>query len=144
VIYLSDFRRLMFLDGVESVGKGYDVTLDRLKQAVRDMAAEDIHIMGNSAGGFASLRYAIDLAAKSYLGMSITADLSPGTKLPLGDFFKRPVVRETAPHMLVDLEPLLAASPHPKRIMLLCGDSNPIDRAHVEHVADLPASRLPC
>jgi hypothetical protein len=138
VMYLSDFRRLMFLDGVETVGKGYDVTLHRLKEAVSDMAVQDIHVMGNSAGGFASLRYAIDLGAESYLGMSIRTDLSPGTKLPLGDFFKRPVVRETAPHMLVDLKPLLAASPHPKRIILFCGDGNLIDRAHVEHVADLP------
>jgi pimeloyl-ACP methyl ester carboxylesterase len=138
IIYLTDLRQLIFFDGLESVAPTYDGLLTALKGAASSLGATEIHVMGNSAGGFAALRFARDLGAKTFLGTSIRTDLSESTSLPVSDFFKRPILREVAPQMLVDLKPLLLASSAPERIMLFCGEDNPVDLPHTLHLADLP------
>ncbi len=142
VIYLTDHRRLMFLDGLETVAPGYEGLREALKATLADLGADEVHVLANSAGGFTGLRCAIELEAKSFLGLSIRTDLSEGSPIPVGDFFKRPILREVAPHLMVDLKPLLRASPWPERIVLYSGDTNPIDRPHAEHIADLPNVEL--
>ena len=138
VIYLTDHRRLIFLDGLETVAPGYEGLRDALARTLDDLGADEVHVMANSAGGFVGLRTAIELKAKSFLGMSIRTDLSDGSPIPVGDFFKKPELREVAPHMLIDLKPMLRASPWPERVILYSGDGNPVDRPHAEHLADLP------
>ncbi|WP_421726227.1 hypothetical protein [Bauldia sp.] len=138
VIYLTDLRRLIFFDGLATVARGYDGLLEALRTAIDGLGANDIHVMANSAGGFAGLRYAMDLQAKSFLGMSIRTDLSIGSPVPVGSFFQRPELRQIAPHMLVDLKPMLQESGWPERIKLYAGDANPVDRPHAMHIADLP------
>ena len=78
IIYLNDLRQLIFFDGLETVAKGYGRLLDALLKTVNGLGAEEIHVMGNSAGGFTALRYAADLHAKTFLGTSIRSDLSGG------------------------------------------------------------------
>jgi len=141
VIYLTDLRQLIFFDGLETVARGYRGLLQALLDTVRSLGAEDIHIMGNSAGGYMALRYAIDLHAKTFLGTSIRTDLSAGSALPIGDFFHSPPIAPYA-HMKVDLKPLLAGSAWPERIMLFCGEGNPVDLPHALHLAGLPNVEL--
>jgi pimeloyl-ACP methyl ester carboxylesterase len=141
IIYLTDLRHLIFFDGLETVARGYDGLLAALRDTVRALAVEDVHVMGNSAGGFMALRYAIDLGARTFLGMSIRTDLSPGTELPLAEFFTGPELA-AYPQMKIDLKPLLRRSRAPERIMLFCGDGNPVDLPHALHLADLPNVEL--
>jgi pimeloyl-ACP methyl ester carboxylesterase len=141
IIYLTDLRYLIFFDGLETVAKGYRGLLEALLDTVRSLGAEDIHIMGNSAGGYVALRYAMDLHAKTFLGTSIRTDLSLGSTLPLGSFFDDPAL-DAYPHMRVDLKPLLARSAWPERIMLFCGEQNPVDLPHAMHLAYLPNVEL--
>ncbi len=142
VIYLTDLRRLIFFDGLATVARGYDGLLQALRQTLAELGADEVHVMANSAGGFAGLRYAIDLQAKSFLGLSIRTDLSPNSPIPVGRFFHRPELSELAPQMHIDLKPLLARSPWPERVILYAGDSNPVDRPHALHVASLPNVEL--
>jgi pimeloyl-ACP methyl ester carboxylesterase len=142
VIYLTDLRRLIFFDGLATVARGYDGLLQALRKTLAELGADEVHVMANSAGGFAGLRYAIDLQAKSFLGMSIRTDLSLGSPVPVGSFFQRPQLAEIAPQMHIDLKPLLVTSGKPERVILYCGDSNPIDRPHALHIADLPNVEL--
>jgi pimeloyl-ACP methyl ester carboxylesterase len=141
VIYLTDLRQLIFFDGLETVAKGYRGLLEALLDTVRSLGAEDIHIMGNSAGGYMGLRYAMDLHAKTFLGASIRTDLSQGSALPIGNWFNSPELAPYA-HMKIDLKPLLAGSVWPERIMLFCGEQNPVDPPHAMHLADLPNVEL--
>lgn len=138
IIYLADLRQLLYFDGLGSIAKGYDGLLVALRERTRSLGITDIHVMANSAGGFAALRYAMDLQAKSFLGISIRTDLSDQSPLPTGAYFKRKVLRNAAPHMFVDMKPLLAKSRWPERIILYCGEKNPIDPHHAQHLADLP------
>jgi hypothetical protein len=78
----------------------------------------------------------MDLRAKSFLGLSIPTDLSGS--LPVGGFLTRDEVRQAAPHMFVDLKPVVASSHWPERIMLYCGEKNPVDPLHARHLAGLP------
>ena len=141
IIYLTDLRYFIFFDGLETVAKGYRGLLEALLDTARSLGAEDIHIMGNSAGGYVALRYAMDLHAKTFLGTSIRTDLSLGSTLPLGSFFDDPAL-DAYPHMRVDLKPLLARSAWPERIMLFCGEQNPVDLPHAMHLAYLPNVEL--
>jgi len=137
VIYLSDFRGFVFLDGL-SVAPGYDALLKLLRTTVSDLGAESVHILAMCAGGFAGLRYGIDLNAESLLGMSVRTTLAEDSTIPLGGYFKRPELRNAAPNMMVDLKPFLAASGYPRRIMLYTGANNPVDPHHARHIASLP------
>ncbi len=137
IVYLSDLRGMIFFDGLETVAKGYRGLLAALHETIRSLGAEDVHVMGNSAGGFAALRYAMDLHAKTFFGASIRTDLSPGTTLPVNPFFRNPRLARF-PEMNVDLKGLLAYNAWPERIMLFCGEDNPGDLPHALHLADLP------
>jgi pimeloyl-ACP methyl ester carboxylesterase len=141
IVYLNDLRQLIFFDGLETVAKGYGRLLDALLKTVNALGADEIHVMGNSAGGFTALRYAADLHAKTFLGTSIRSDLSSGSSLPMGDFFRNPAL-EAYPQMKIDLKPLLAYNAWPERIMLFCGEDNPVDLPHAMHLADLPNVEL--
>src|SRR5262249_17395366 len=68
ILYLTDLRQFFFLDGLETIAKGYGELLQALRGAVQELNVDDVHVLANSAGGFAGLRYAMDLKAKSFLG----------------------------------------------------------------------------
>jgi hypothetical protein len=136
VIYLNDLRQLIFFDGLETVAKGYDGLLHALRETIGALGAEDVHVMGNCAGGFSALRYAIDLRAKTFFGTSIRSDLSAASPLPIGEIFRRPAL-DAYPAMKVDLRPLLARTRWPERIMLFCGEENPVDLPHSMHLVGL-------
>jgi hypothetical protein len=138
IIYLTDHRQLIFIDGLETVAPGYDGLRDALAATLDDLGADEVHVLANSAGGFVGLRCAMELKARSFLGLSIRTDLSENSPIPVGEFFRRPYLRRAAPHMMVDLKPMLRASPWPERVILYSGDGNPVDRPHAEHLADLP------
>lgn len=141
VIYLNDLRQLIFLDGLETIAKGYRGLLEALIETIGVLGVEDIHVMGNCAGGFSALRYAMDLRAKTFLGTSIRSDLSPASPLPIGGIFHSPALN-AYPEMKIDLKPLLAHNDWPERIMLFTGEENPVDLPHALHLADLPNVEL--
>jgi pimeloyl-ACP methyl ester carboxylesterase len=138
IVYLTDLRQLIFFDGLATVARGYRGLLMALLETIRSLGADDIHVMGNSAGGYVALRYAMDLHAKTFLGTSIRTDLSPGSRLPINEFFRNPQLAPFAAEMSIDLKPLLSRSAWPERIMLFCGEDNPGDLPHALHLADLP------
>lgn len=138
VIYLVDLRRMMFFDGLQTVAKGYHGLLRALRRTVKQLGADDIRVLAISVGGFAGLRYALDLQATSFLGMSIRTDFSERTSASMHPFFRREELRRAAPNMFVDLKPLLAKCRWPEKITLYCGEGNRVDRRHALHLADLP------
>jgi hypothetical protein len=138
IIYLKDLRQYNFFDGLASIATGYDGLLKALRRGVQALGADDVHVLAISAGGFAGLRYAMGLKAKSFLGMSIRSDFSERSLAGMDPFFRREELRRAAPNMFMDLKPLLARSCWPERIILYCGENNSGDRYHSERLADLP------
>ena len=70
VIYLRDNTRLLFNDGIESVADSYEGTLEIIKQRIKELGAKKIICFGNSGGGFAAIRYGIDLNAEKIIGIN--------------------------------------------------------------------------
>jgi len=136
VVYLSDHRGRMYLDGLTGHARGYPDMLAMLKQTVDDLGVSKTFMMATSAGGYVGLRAAADLGAESFLGLSIRTDLTGGQ--PLGVFEKRVIDRCQHKDMLMDLRPYLSGRPHPKRVHLYCGEANPLDAAHAAHLDGLP------
>jgi hypothetical protein len=97
-------------------------------------------VLASSAGGFAGIRYAVDLAARRYLGISAATDLSPGSRLPRMNYYCRPVLRQKIRNHLVDMRPVIAAAP--TEFTFIYGGGNKLDRAHARHLAGLPNVRL--
>jgi hypothetical protein len=138
IIYLSDHTGHMYLNGLDSCGGSHDSLVAALRRTTAELGVECIHVMANSAGGFAGMRAALDLGAESFLGTGIRTDLTPGSRLPPGAVFGTAVQRCRDAKMLVNLRTLIEKAPAPPRIHLYCGANHTLDRAHAENLRGLP------
>ena len=138
VIYLSDHHASMFVNGIGSVGFGYDKLLAMLREQLRELDPRTVYILATSAGGFVGLRAAMDLKAECFAGMSIRTTLDPGSPIQTSPFERYVIQVCRYPEMLIDLRPMVEASEYPRRIQLYCGDHNKIDIAHARNLAGIP------
>jgi hypothetical protein len=137
VVYLSDHTACMYLNGLASVAPSYDQMVDMLREQLRELGDNDLHVLASSAGGFVGLRTAIDLKAQSFAGMSIRTTLASKSS-QMAPVLRYAVARCRDPSMLVNLRDMVVASDQPRRIQLYCGESNPVDRAHAENLQGIP------
>jgi hypothetical protein len=140
IVFLRDNEHLLYLSGVPSLGQPYCRTLASLKQLLRRLGNPDTYLLASSAGGFAGIRYAVDLGARRYLGISAATDLSPASRLPRINYYRRPELKEKIPEHLVDMRPVIAAA-RTEFTFIYAGKNKP-DRAHALHLAGLPNVRL--
>ncbi len=75
-IYLRDRKRIGYMNGVSSLGEDYDDTLATLRAMLKEMGAETVHTIGNSAGGIGAVSYGLDLGAKTVMGFSAPVALT--------------------------------------------------------------------
>ncbi len=61
LVTLSEPDRLMFLTGLEPLGRTFEQTVAGLRQLTRELVAPRLVFIGNSGGSIAALRYAIEL-----------------------------------------------------------------------------------
>jgi tetratricopeptide (TPR) repeat protein len=88
-IYLKDFQRLFYLRGIASLGQRYDGTIRALREICRRLGLQRLFTLGTSAGGFAAVRYGVELGADRMLSfcgethgaVGGTAKLEPGVAL---------------------------------------------------------------
>jgi hypothetical protein len=138
LIYLSDHSAAMYLNGLASIGPGYDRLLTMLKKELDVLAAREVFVLASSAGGFVGLRAAADLQARCFAGMSIRTTLSPSSRLPMPPLEERAVAACQYPEMLIDLRPFIQATEYPLCIQLYCGDQSELDAAHARNLAGIP------
>ena len=138
VIYLSDHSATMYLNGLVSIGPGYDNLLRMLKKQLDILAPREILVLASSAGGFVGLRAAVDLEARCFAGMSIRTTFSPSNSMLMSPLEERAVAACRYPEMLIDLRPLIEATTYPPCIQLYCGDRSELDAAHARNLAGIP------
>lgn len=142
VVYLRDFERLLFLKGVKSLGGDYSTTLDRLKGLLPPQV-EEIYCFGNSAGGYAALRYALDLGAKAAL--LVAAPTSLDAAACQQDGRAKAIARKihrSVPEMARDLSSELKASAAPLKVDVWYGDKMPQDSEHASRLAGIDSVTL--
>lgn len=143
LVYLRDFRMLMYLDGMHSFGPGRGATLSALRDIVASLGARRILCFGNSSGTFAALQYGLDLGADAVLAYAGFTNLSD-------DFVAHHRSTATVTRLLkemsagdgLDLRTLYAAAPKPPRVRIVFGENNWDDRLHAEHLRELPSVML--
>lgn len=138
VVYLSDHSGTLYLNGLTSLGAGYERMLEVLEEQLQALGCRKLFVLASSAGGFVGLRAAIDLRADCFAGMSIRTSLVPFKGFAPPPMQQRILERCRDPGMIIDLHDMLAASDYPSSVQLYCGEATNADRTHAEHLADIP------
>jgi tetratricopeptide (TPR) repeat protein len=143
VIYLRDYQRLMYLNGIRQIGASYGDTLLALKEIQTTMGANRLFCIGTSAGGYAAIRYGLDMGAEAVLGFG--APTNATTNIQEHDNRGPSILYrlfKQVPEMAVNLRRLVEACPQPPNIRLYYGECMPQDRLHAENMAGLTGIEL--
>jgi pimeloyl-ACP methyl ester carboxylesterase len=133
IVYIRDAKRCFHMAGVNGLGEDYAASLEGLRALVSRLGARNTYCIGGSIGGYAALRYGLDLRAKAVLGFSAIASLDP-SDWPEG---LRPAlnpITRIAPHMRADLDDLYRAAADRPRTLLCYGAASEFDLRHTERM----------
>jgi Alpha/beta hydrolase family len=137
VVVLRDARRLFHLAGVEGLGADYAESVAGLKKLIADLGVSKVVLVGSSAGGYAALRYALDLDVRGVLAISPVTQINAGEKELAQYPGLRPIAR-TQPEMMLDLVPLYQEHPNPPKVIIVWGDKHPLDTQQATRMKVLP------
>jgi tetratricopeptide (TPR) repeat protein len=132
-IYLKDFHRLQYLAGIESLGRDYWGTIEALRRRMRELRVTRVCAIGNCNGGFAAIRYGIELGADIVLAFNPpthVAARSASWRL----FTEKHLRARFAPEML-DLRAFLEARRYNTEIELFYEEGDPKGRAQALHLS---------
>lgn len=76
VIYLRDSSRLLYNDGIPGVAASYEGTISAISNTIEQLGASKVISFGVSGGGFASIRYGLELNAKKIVGVAAVTNVS--------------------------------------------------------------------
>ncbi len=131
-VYLRDRKRIGYFQGVKSLGD-YDQSIAGLKKIVADLGADQVHTVGNSAGGIGAISMGIDLNAAQIIGFSAPASITRAA----ADMDRRTKVFAdrmlgNVPEARRDLRARLMARTDGGQTHLFYGSDMPEDRMHAQ------------
>jgi tetratricopeptide (TPR) repeat protein len=138
-VYLKDFQRLFYLNGVASLGASYGATITALRELCRHLEIRRLFTMGSSAGGFAAIRYGVELGAEgaaSFAGETHDADRAL-TKIEPGVAMIRRRLAAVVPREELDLRQFLSSRRSSCAISLYYAGDAPRDNAQASHLCGL-------
>jgi pimeloyl-ACP methyl ester carboxylesterase len=137
VIYLRDLVTKLYMRGVTALGSDYAESAAALRTMIGELGAERIVCQGHSAGGFAALRFGLELGAAAVLAFGATTSpfLNPDEKT-LG-WAKRFGVDEG-----LDLRPLYDRAARTPKARLCYSEANERDAAQARHMQGAPGVTL--
>jgi hypothetical protein len=138
IVYLRDFDRTLYLLGMSELGADLPSTISALRDLVASIGGEEIFTFGNSAGGFAAVRYGIDLGAKAVLvsGGPTNLEREFMARDGRGAVVIKRVNSEVKKEDLNLRTILLRASHRPQIYSYFCA-GHPQDAAHAQNLAGL-------
>lgn len=137
VVVLRDARRLFHLAGIEGLGSDYAESVAGLKKLIEELDVSKVALIGSSAGGYAALRFALDLDVRGVLAISPVTQIN-ATDADLARYpGLRPIAR-TKPDMMLDLIPLYQEHPNPPKVIIVWGDKHPLDTEQATRMKALP------
>lgn len=141
VIALRDDRSLWHLGGIKGLGSTYEQAVVGMKRLIGELQPEKVVLVGCSSGGYAALRYALDLGVRSVLAISpMTGHEDIPSLVP-----KFPALRPLVtmvPGMPIDLRPLYQSHPNPPNVIIAWGEQHEIDSEQARRMKDLPTFTL--
>jgi tetratricopeptide (TPR) repeat protein len=143
-IYLKDFNRLRFMRGIRSLAGDYAGTLTVLRGMLEDFGIRRLSVIGNCDGGFAAIRYGVELGARRILtfGAPTHSPDDGAAQLEMGRMFMRNRLTREVTAEMTDLRPFLISQARPTPIQLFYYGDDPRDGLHAAHLADVPGVSL--
>jgi hypothetical protein len=142
VVYLRDFRALLYLAGIRSLGQNRHAALDSLRRIAASIGGQRILCYGNSGGVFAALHYGLDLESEAVLCLSGITNLNIEFNSRLRSAASIAQLNRVLPSQIVDLRRAYRAAKRPPRARVVYAVHNWDDRLHAEHMGDLPTVTL--
>jgi tetratricopeptide (TPR) repeat protein len=143
-VYLKDFRRLLFMQGVQSLGDSYNAAISALRRIQRGLKAKRICAFGHSGGGRAAIRYGLELGAARIV--SIAGATGPAPCLNPAAYPRDQIIQartlQHVPADMLDLKPFLQQRPSRAKITLVYGVDSASETASARYLEDLPSVRL--
>jgi len=137
-VYLRDFADVFFLAGIDPY-RSYQATLKSLERIVKQSAARKLYTLGISAGGFAALKYGLDLSADGVLAFSPPTDVHSWLKdAETAARFKEFSIADEA----LDLVPFYDQAKRRPDVTIVYGGANEFDERQASRLAHLPGVRL--
>lgn len=137
IVYLRDPRDLFYLAGLPSLGGDLSSAISELRAVAASLGADRILCIGTSAGGYAALRFGLDLAAERVLSLSGPTVIDESVEL----VEERSRLTGTAPLTFeaerLDLAALYRAAARRPVARLLYGGDNENDREEAERMAGI-------
>jgi tetratricopeptide (TPR) repeat protein len=143
-IYLKDFRRLRYLGGIASLGTDYPTTVPALRQLCGRLQAKRLCAIGYSAGGYAAIRYGVELAAARIVSFAGDTHMvrDPAARWERGYRLIRERVRAKFDDAEIDLRQVLTARRSSATIELVYPAAWPRDRAQAMHLSGIAGVAL--
>jgi hypothetical protein len=142
VVYLRDFDRLYFLQGIRALGDGYAATVHGLQAIAARLGATAIGCIGASSGSYGAMRLGCDIGAGAVLclaGPSMIDESIPD--LLAQERLRGPFATPIDPASL-NLAPRYEAASAPPQLRMIFGQDNAIDRAEAANMRHLPNAAL--
>lgn len=138
VVYLRDNERLLFLNGIGSLGRGYSATAKKLRAMVAEIGSPHLFTFSTSAGGLAAMHYGLELGAESAICFSPPSNITP-------DFLRdetrgRLVQKRLAsltPQQLWDVKPRLDEANGAMKVHIYVGEYAAMDRRYADYLKDV-------
>jgi hypothetical protein len=126
IVYLRDAKGCFHMGGVNGLGEDYPACVTGLNTLLAGLGVRNSYCMGGSVGGYAALRYGLDLRAKGVLAFSAASTLEPST---WPEEYQNALVpiRDKVPHMAVELDHLYRIADQRPRTLLCYGDQSLFD-----------------
>jgi hypothetical protein len=142
LVYLRDFQRARYLQGVQSLGPDFATTCAELRRTIASLGGRRLACAGTSGGVFPALYYGHALGAEAILCVAGKTNVSAefNTFTPRKED-KLDVARRYA-HLELDARRLYEALPRPPRISVIYGQEHWNDRRQAEHLGVLDCVTL--
>jgi hypothetical protein len=142
VVYLRDFRVLLYLAGISSLGQNRDETLASLRNIVSSLGGRRSVCYGNSGGSFPALHYGLDLGSEAVVCLSGVMNISPEFNSRLRSANLAARLNRQLPDVSVDLHRAYSVAKQTPRARIVYAEHNWDDRLHAEYMSGLPTVTL--
>ena len=141
-ISFCDLQRLLYLNGISVLADNYTDTLSAIRSML-PASTKKLLCIGGSAGGYAAIRYGLDLGADAVLGFGAPTNITE--RFTRNDGRGKAVVRRLVKHVpdkTIDLRELILSADKPPKITLWYGEDMPQDKMHAENLRGLDTVEL--
>jgi hypothetical protein len=142
LIYLRDFERAYYLNGVQSLGPSRDAAVTELRRIIAFLNGRRIVCFGCSSGVFAALDFGLELGADAVLCMAGSTNLSLEFPIHANREMRFIASQSCFPVARLDMQVVYSSVARPPRVCIVYGQNNWDDRTQAEHMGVLPCVTL--